>query len=66
MSAAVDGLFAGDGGDSSAPRRLAWTAGDELVMEIQEHHPAHLHADWLDRRLAFAFALIGDTPPLPG
>ncbi|WAC96771.1 hypothetical protein [Streptomyces sp. NA13] len=61
---ALDSVLPGEGKDTAAPRRLTWTADDELVMETQDRHPTHLHADWLDRRLAFAFALIGDKDPI--
>ncbi|MEY6563408.1 hypothetical protein AB8B12_00260 [Streptomyces sp. PGLac3x] len=64
VNAALDSVFSGDGSDAADPRRLAWTADDELVMETQDRHPTHIHAEWLDRRLAFAFALIGDKDPI--
>ncbi|WDV32600.1 hypothetical protein OHB02_12025 [Streptomyces albidoflavus] len=38
----------------------------EPITETRDLHPTHRHADWLDRPLAFTFALIGDTPPLTG
>lgn len=41
-------------------RWLSWTAEDVCVMETQDRGLTKIHAPWLDRRLAFAFALIGD------
>ncbi|MBC2874036.1 MULTISPECIES: hypothetical protein [Streptomyces] len=52
--------FGAEGGD--APRRdrtLLWTAGDEEVMR-SEGADFRVKAPWVDRRLAFAVATIGD------
>ncbi|MEU2753371.1 hypothetical protein [Streptomyces albidoflavus] len=49
------------------PRRHTWRIEQpNRSWETQDLHPTHRHADWLDRPLAFTFALIGDTPPLTG
>lgn len=44
---------------AGAARTLEWWAGDELVMTSQRAH-VKITAEWLDRRLAFAFAILGD------
>ncbi|MFU2339619.1 hypothetical protein [Streptomyces albidoflavus] len=44
------------------PRTLHWYAGEEKVMESEGSDTVSVRTDWLDRRLAFAFALIGDGP----
>ncbi|MBJ3811443.1 hypothetical protein [Streptomyces flavofungini] len=41
-------------------RRLEWRSGDELVMVSESIKQIGIKADWLDRRLAFAFAVLGD------
>lgn len=42
-------------------RTLEWVADGELVMTSQSIKLLTLKADWLDRRLAFAFAVVGDS-----
>ncbi|MFI8909396.1 hypothetical protein ACIGV8_28300 [Streptomyces albidoflavus] len=42
------------------PRTLHWYAGEEKVMDSEGSDTVAVRATWLDRRLAFAFALIGD------
>lgn len=42
------------------PRTLLWKAGDEEVMTSGRDQPLRIKAEWLDRRLAFAFAVLGD------
>ncbi|WP_146075077.1 hypothetical protein [Streptomyces sp. Ru73] len=61
-TALADGLFRpGDGGDLPAsPRTLEWRAADETVMVSEGSEKVSIRAEWLDRRLAFAFALVGD------
>ncbi|KIF76128.1 hypothetical protein QR77_24070 [Streptomyces sp. 150FB] len=50
-----------DGGDQATGRRkLEWRLGTEVVMTSKGSAEISVHADWFDRRLAFAFALIGD------
>ena len=41
-------------------RTLEWVADGELVMTSQSIKLLTIKADWLDRRLAFAFAVVGD------
>jgi hypothetical protein len=56
------GDLGGDGGDQrSKPRTLEWRAGDEIVMVSEGSERVTVRAGWLDRRLAFAFALLGDA-----
>lgn len=58
----VDDLLAPDG--SEAPhkgnRTLEWRAADTVVMTSEGSAQVNVRADWVDRRLAFAFALVGD------
>ncbi|MFS8204865.1 hypothetical protein ACLVWQ_40105 [Streptomyces sp. CWNU-52B] len=50
-----------EGGDQrSKSRSLEWRAGDKVVMVSEGSEKVTVRADWLDRRLAFAFALVGD------
>lgn len=50
-----------EGGDQpSKPRTLEWTADGAVVMVSEGSKEITVKADWLDRRLAFAFALVGD------
>ncbi|MEV4924404.1 hypothetical protein [Streptomyces roseoverticillatus] len=50
-----------EGGDQpSKPRTLEWKADGKLVMTSEGSELVTIKADWLDRRLAFAFALLGD------
>ncbi|MGW2823256.1 hypothetical protein ACWC24_20045 [Streptomyces sp. NPDC001443] len=59
---AVDNIFyTGDDGQSnSKARALEWRSGEETVMTSEGSAKITVQADWLDRRLAFAFALVGD------
>lgn len=60
---ALDALtsLGAEGGDRPArPRTLEWRAEDEVVMVSEGSEKVTVKADWLDRRLAFAFALVGD------
>lgn len=41
-------------------RILAWHAGEELVMTSQAQGRTVIAADWFDRRLAIAYAMLGD------
>ncbi|MEV6792779.1 hypothetical protein AB0M87_12400 [Streptomyces sp. NPDC051320] len=51
----------GEGGDQpSKPRTLEWRVGDKVVMMSEGSTEVTIRADWIDRRLAFAFALVGD------
>ncbi|WP_371536133.1 hypothetical protein OG210_11325 [Streptomyces sp. NBC_00466] len=59
VTSVLDG--GGDGGDQPLrPRTLEWRAGDDLVMVSEGSNEVTIEADWIDRRLAFAFALVGD------
>jgi hypothetical protein len=63
LSGALDAVASvgEEGGDKpSRPRTLEWRADDELVMTSQGTRSVTIDVDWLDRRLAFAFALLGD------
>lgn len=53
---------AGDeGGDQATKQRvLEWRAGDEIVMLSEGSKSVTVKADWLDRRLPFAYALIAE------
>ncbi|MET2717299.1 MULTISPECIES: hypothetical protein [Streptomyces] len=58
---ALASATAGDESDSARkPRTLEWTADGEAVMTSQYLGTYVLSADWLDRRLAFAYALLRD------
>ncbi|MBO0917173.1 hypothetical protein [Streptomyces laculatispora] len=53
--------FGAEGGDQpSRPRTLEWTVDGEVVMVSEGSAQVTVKADWVDRRLAFAFALVGD------
>lgn len=54
-------LGGGDGARPRTPRTLEWKTGSETVMLSQGSAEVTVKADWLDRRLAFAFALVGDS-----
>lgn len=41
-------------------RTLAWHAGDEHVMTSRADGPVAIEADWFDRRLAIAYAMLLD------
>jgi hypothetical protein len=62
---ALSSLFASEDADPGQrpPRVLVWKGGSEVVMTSGGDHPYRLTADWLDRRLAFAAALLGDQLP---
>ncbi|WP_431043787.1 hypothetical protein ACQUSR_19110 [Streptomyces sp. P1-3] len=53
-----------EGGDQGSPirksRTLEWWADGQLVMVSEGTKLVTIKAEWLDRRLAFAFALLGD------
>ncbi|MEU9080131.1 hypothetical protein [Kitasatospora sp. NPDC048538] len=50
-----------DGGDHPAkPRTLEWRADGVVVMLSEGSEKVTVKAEWIDRRLAFAFALVGD------
>lgn len=57
---AVTSLGAEGGDTRTKPRTLEWRADDKVVMVSESSEKVTVKADWLDRRLAFAFALIGD------
>ncbi|MFS8204864.1 hypothetical protein ACLVWQ_40100 [Streptomyces sp. CWNU-52B] len=51
-----------EGGDQPATSRvLEWRADDELVMTSESQLRFLIRAAWLDRRLAFAYALLRDA-----
>ncbi|MFD4167569.1 hypothetical protein OHB02_12020 [Streptomyces albidoflavus] len=49
-----------EGVKTKKPRTLYWMIGDQEVMLSEASKKMTITADWLDRRLAFAFPLIGD------
>jgi len=57
---AIANLGAEGGDQRSKPRSLEWRADDKVVMVSEGSEKVTIRADWLDRRLAFAFALVGD------
>ncbi|MEN3534331.1 hypothetical protein AAH991_04380 [Microbispora sp. ZYX-F-249] len=63
LHGALDGLLAGsDLSDrGGGPRSLEWRSGAEIVMRSEGSAHVRIRKEWLDRRLAFAFALIGDA-----
>ncbi|WP_434093651.1 hypothetical protein [Streptomyces albidoflavus] len=57
----LDSLPEAEGGKKPKKyRTLVWQAGEEEVMLSEASKKMTITADWLDRRLAFAFPLIGD------
>lgn len=56
-----EGSTSGSGGSQRQSRKLEWWSGSELVMVSQSIKTLKVKADWLDRRLAFAFAVLGDS-----
>ena len=57
---AIADLGAEGGDQRSKSRSLEWRADDKVVMVSEGSEKVIIRADWLDRRLAFAFALVGD------
>ncbi|MGW2956980.1 hypothetical protein ACWDGI_00635 [Streptomyces sp. NPDC001220] len=50
-----------EGGDQPGrPRTLEWKADGELVLTSEEDRRFLVRAEWLDRRLVFAYALLRD------
>jgi hypothetical protein len=48
-----------EGGDQpTRDRTLEWRAGSEVVMYSEGSAQVTIRADWLDRRLAFAYTLV--------
>lgn len=63
IGGAVDSLFTDENvesGKSRQSRKLEWWSGSELVMTSRSIKLLSIHQSWLDRRLAFAFAVLGD------
>ncbi|WP_328378182.1 hypothetical protein OHB13_21460 [Streptomyces sp. NBC_00440] len=53
--------FGGGNGDQpTKPRTLEWRVEEKVVMMSEGSVEVSIKADWIDRRLAFAFALVGD------
>jgi hypothetical protein len=53
------GDLGAEGGDQPAkPRVLEWRAGDRVVMRSRGVESITVSSSWLDRRLAFAYALV--------
>jgi hypothetical protein len=51
--------FGAEGGDQPTKERvLEWRAGDDVVMLSEATKSITVEADWLDRRLAFAYTLV--------
>ncbi|MFJ9817502.1 hypothetical protein ACIRU3_19980 [Streptomyces sp. NPDC101151] len=57
---AIGDLGAEGGDQRSRARALEWRAEDKVVMVSQGSEQVTVRAGWVDRRLAFALALIGD------
>ncbi|WP_406299559.1 hypothetical protein OG948_30635 [Embleya sp. NBC_00888] len=63
LSLTFDTLLSGPDGSIGPvrPRVLAWKAAGDLVMTTDgRHQPVRVLAPWIDRRLAFTFAMLGD------
>ncbi|WP_078974277.1 hypothetical protein [Embleya scabrispora] len=63
LSLTFDTVLGGPDGSIGAvrPRVLAWKAAGDLVMTTDGHgQPVRILAPWVDRRLAFVFAMLGD------
>ncbi|MEU3841768.1 hypothetical protein AB0E88_17265 [Streptomyces sp. NPDC028635] len=58
---AIGDLGAEGGDQRTKPRSLEWRADDKVVMVSEGSERVTVRAGWIDRRLAFAFALIGDA-----
>ncbi|WP_328537317.1 hypothetical protein [Streptomyces sp. NBC_00344] len=56
-----DMLNPGEGDSPTKYRSLEWRSGDDIVITSEGSTKVNVRADWVDRRLAFAFALIGDN-----
>jgi hypothetical protein len=58
----LDAVFSAgaEGGDQPTDRVLEWRADDEVVMLSASIRSVTIKADWLDRCLPFAYALIAD------
>ncbi len=59
----LDAVFSGggEGGDQPTKDRiLEWRANEEVVMLSESTKSVTIKADWLDRRLPFAYTLIAD------
>ncbi|MCX4551035.1 hypothetical protein OG204_11990 [Streptomyces sp. NBC_01387] len=56
-----DLLNPGESDQSSKYRSLEWRSGEDVVITSEGSAKINIHADWIDRRLAFAFALVGDN-----
>ncbi|MFD7335407.1 hypothetical protein ACFV98_05305 [Streptomyces violascens] len=65
MFSVLSAPLSGEGDDSGrrSPRVLVWKGGSEIVMASGGDRPYRVLSDWLDRRLAFAVALLGDQFP---
>jgi hypothetical protein len=51
--------FGAEGGDQPTKERvLEWRSGDDVVMVSEATKSITIKAEWLDRRLAFAYTLI--------
>ncbi|MEU6737997.1 hypothetical protein [Streptosporangium sandarakinum] len=63
LHGALDGALAGPelSDRGRGPRSLEWRSGEEIVMTSAGGAHVRIRKEWLDRRLAFAFALIGDA-----
>lgn len=53
--------FGAEGGDQPTKERvLEWRAGDDVVMLSEATKSIEIKAEWLDRRLAFAYTLVAE------
>ncbi|MFB7332674.1 hypothetical protein FNH09_05210 [Streptomyces adustus] len=57
---AIGDLGAEGGDQPTKSRSLEWRSQDKVVMLSEGDGQVSVRAGWVDRRLAFAFALIGD------
>ncbi|QKW32719.1 hypothetical protein HUT06_00625 [Actinomadura sp. NAK00032] len=56
----IDSLGSEGEGRGTTSRALEWWSGDDMVMESTGSEEVTIHNHLVDRRLAFAFALVGD------
>ncbi|MFG2675069.1 hypothetical protein [Streptomyces sp. NPDC048445] len=55
----VGSILAGGGDVARGPRRVIWRAGGEVPLEFRsDGDEVHVHAPWVDRRLAAALAAL--------
>lgn len=57
----MGGLLSGGGDAARGPRRIIWRAGREVPLEFFSDDEVHVHAPWVERRLAAALSALIHT-----